>query len=47
MTEEQKPGLLARLKQHLKDAVVASTSTHGGVAGGVGGRKARKKKRGG
>ena len=42
-SEESSPGFLKRLKQHAKDAVVAGTSTHGGVAGGVGGRKSRKK----
>jgi hypothetical protein len=42
--EEKRPGLMKRLKQHAKDAVVSSTSTHGGVAGGIGGRKSRKRK---
>lgn len=47
MDKSQRPGLLGRIKQFLKDATVSATSTHGGVAGGIGGRKERKKKRDG
>jgi hypothetical protein len=41
----ERPGLFARIKRYFKDATVAATSTHGGIAGGVGGRKSRRKKR--
>jgi hypothetical protein len=43
-SEGESPSLLQRLKRWAKDAVVAGTSTHGGVAGGIGGRRARKKR---
>jgi hypothetical protein len=41
---ERRPGLLERLKRYAKDTVVAGTSTHGGVAGGIGGRKTRRRR---
>jgi hypothetical protein len=34
-----------RIKQFFKDTIVGSTSTHGGVAGGLGAGKSRRKKR--
>ena len=42
--EAEPPSLLQRVKRYAKDAVVAGTSTHGGVGGGVGGRRSRKKR---
>ena len=34
----------ARIKQFVKDTIVGSTSTHGGVAGGLGSHKKRKRR---
>jgi hypothetical protein len=37
--------LWTTIKQFFKDSVVGATSTHGGVAGGLGAHKKRKKPR--
>ena len=38
-------GIWTSIKQFVKDSIVGSTSTQGGVAGGLGSHKKRQKKR--